>query len=73
MIGKVKYLKKEKGFGFISMEGGKDLFFHYSDFTTKEEFDNLEVENEIEFKIADATKGKKAVEITVVEKEDATE
>ena len=30
MIGVVKNFNKEKGFGFITTEDGKDVFFHYS-------------------------------------------
>ena len=30
MQGKVKMFNQEKGYGFITIEGGKDVFFHYS-------------------------------------------
>ena len=30
MQGKVKMFNQEKGYGFITLEDGKDVFFHYS-------------------------------------------
>lgn len=30
MEGKIKFYKKDKGFGFIEVENGEDVFFHYS-------------------------------------------
>ncbi len=30
MQGKVKMFNQEKGYGFITSEDGKDVFFHYS-------------------------------------------
>ena len=30
MLGKVKRFNKIKGFGFITAEDGRDVFFHYS-------------------------------------------
>ena len=70
MRGKVKFLKKEKGFGFVTIEGEPELFFHFSDFTTKGTYDELEIGDEIEFKVGDGEKGKKAVQITKIARED---
>ena len=30
MQGKVKMFNKEKGYGFIKLSDGRDVFFHYS-------------------------------------------
>jgi CspA family cold shock protein len=53
-VGKVKKFNKEKGYGFITGEDGKDYFFYYTalnmsgyktvDPNTKVEFDPLETE-----------------------------
>lgn len=47
MKGTVKKFDKEKGYGFITGEDGKDYFFHYSvlvmdDFKTAEKGENVE-------------------------------
>ncbi len=31
MLGKVKRFNKTKGYGFITLEDGRDVFFHYSE------------------------------------------
>lgn len=51
MKGTVKMFNKEKGYGFIRAEDGKDYFFHYSallmdDFKTAEKGENVEFEVE---------------------------
>lgn len=51
MKGTVKMFNKEKGYGFIKAEDGKDVFFHYSalemdGFKTATEGEKVEFEEE---------------------------
>ncbi|MDR0831956.1 MAG: cold shock domain-containing protein [Bacillales bacterium] len=66
MIGKVRRFSKEKGFGFIRVEGdeGKyeDYFFHYKDLV----MDGFKVIDEgatVEFEVVKSEKGPKAVHV----------
>lgn len=60
--GKVKWFNKEKGFGFISVEGGDDVFVHFSAIEGTG-FKNLEEGEAVEFKIVDGQKGKQAANV----------
>ncbi len=56
-VGTVKWLKSEKGFGFIDQEnGGPDVFVHYSEIQGQG-FRTLEENQRIEFEIGQGTKG----------------
>ena len=51
MKGTVKMFNKEKGYGFIHAEDGRDYFFHYSsllmdEYKTAEKGESVEVEIE---------------------------
>lgn len=59
MQGKVKIFNKHKGFGFITMEDGKDLFFHYSHLIM-EGFKTIEEGTEVEFELVDTERGPQA-------------
>ena len=63
--GTVKWFNAEKGFGFISVEGGEDVFVHYSGLNM-EGFKSLEEGAAVEFEITDGAKGPQAVNVTVV-------
>lgn len=52
-----------KGFGFITMEDNKDIFFHVSGFLNHEETRDLMINNEVEFEIEKGERGDKAVKI----------
>lgn len=66
MKGKVKNFNKEKGYGFIKTEEGKDVFFHYSELKM-EGFKTVEANKTVEFELIETEKGLRAVNIVVVE------
>ena len=66
MKGKVKNFNKEKGYGFIKTEDGKDVFFHYSELKM-EGFKTVNANQEVEFEVIETEKGQRAVNITIVE------
>ncbi len=67
-LGRVKWFNETKGFGFITTEEGTDIFVHYSDIQG-DGFKTLSENEEVEFDIADGTKGPKAVNVTKHETE----
>jgi CspA family cold shock protein len=60
--GKVKWFNAEKGFGFIEVEGGEDVFVHYSAIES-EGFKTLEEGQEVEFEIVEGNRGPQAANV----------
>ena len=54
--GTVKWFNAEKGYGFISREGGDDVFVHFSAIQG-EGYRTLEVGQRVEFDVAPGRKG----------------
>ncbi|MCR4289647.1 MAG: cold shock domain-containing protein [Candidatus Scalindua sp.] len=57
--GTVKWFNDKKGFGFISVEGGDDIFVHHTSIEG-EGFRTLGEGDKVEFKIVQGDKGNKA-------------
>lgn len=57
--GSVKWFNEKKGYGFIAMEDGTDVFVHFSAIK-KEGFKTLKEGDKVEFDIVKGEKGLKA-------------
>jgi CspA family cold shock protein len=65
MRGTVKFFNAEKGYGFISREGGSDVFVHFSNIKA-EGYRTLQEGQSVEFDIAPGRKGDEAQIVVVV-------
>lgn len=65
MNGTVKWFNNEKGFGFISVEGGEDVFVHFSAIQT-DGFKSLEEGQKVSFNIVKGARGLQAENITIL-------
>ncbi|MBX4139148.1 MULTISPECIES: cold-shock protein [Pseudomonas] len=63
--GTVKWFNAEKGFGFITQEGGLDLFVHYSAIKG-DGFKTLEEGQKVEFEVTQGPKGAQAENVRVL-------
>ena len=63
--GTVKWFNNEKGFGFISVEGGDDVFSHFTAIQG-EGFRSLEEGQKVSFDIVEGAKGLQAANITIL-------
>ena len=55
----MKWFNDAKGYGFISQDGGKDVFVHYSSITGSG-FKTLAEGDAVEFDLVDGPKGQQA-------------
>ncbi|WP_035053596.1 cold-shock protein [Carnobacterium pleistocenium] len=60
--GTVKWFNSEKGFGFIEVESGDDIFVHFSAITG-EGFKSLEEGQAVEFEIVEGNRGAQAANV----------
>ena len=65
ITGTVKWFNGGKGYGFLSQEGGEDVFVHFSAIQG-EGFRNLEEGQKVEFSITKGPKGLQAADVKVV-------
>jgi len=60
--GKVKWFNNEKGFGFIEVEGGDDVFVHFTAIQG-DGFKSLEEGQEVSFEIVEGNRGPQAANV----------
>ena len=65
-IGTVKWYNTEKGFGFIEVEGEKDVFVHSSALQGNDSIKSLEEGQKVQFETEKGPKGLQATEISLV-------
>ena len=63
--GTVKWFSNEKGYGFISREGGDDVFVHFSAIEGQG-YRSLNEGQAVEFDVVDGPKGKQAANVRAV-------
>jgi CspA family cold shock protein len=64
MKGQVKWFNEKKGYGFITMEDGKDVFVHFSEIQG-EGFKSLQEGDGVECEVTKGPKGPQATNVKV--------
>jgi CspA family cold shock protein len=64
--GKVKWFDPKKGYGFISQDKGEDVFVHFSEIKTDNEFKTLEQNQPVTFEIVESKRGLQAHNVVLV-------
>jgi len=63
--GTVKWFNAEKGYGFIAVDGGSDVFVHYSAIQS-DGYKTLEEGQRVEFEVTQGQKGPQADQVRAV-------
>ena len=63
--GTVKWFNAEKGYGFIAVDGGEDVFVHYS-VIQADGYRSLDEGQRVEFEITQGQKGAQADQVRIV-------
>ena len=66
VTGTVKWFSDQKGYGFISLEDGKDAFVHHSEIES-EGFRSLNEGDKVEFDVVEGQKGPAAENVVKLE------
>ncbi|MCX6170780.1 MAG: cold-shock protein [Ignavibacteriales bacterium] len=65
--GSVKWFNSTKGFGFISQEGGEDVFVHFQSIVG-DGYKSLEENDKVEFSVTQGPKGLQAADVRLISK-----
>ena len=63
--GTVKWFNESKGFGFLSQEGGPDVFVHHPEIRT-DGYRTLDEGQKVQFEVVDSPKGPRAANVSPV-------
>jgi len=63
--GTVKWFNNEKGYGFIAVDGGQDVFVHYTAIQS-DGYRSLDENQRVEFEVVQGPKGPQADAVRVV-------
>ena len=65
--GVVKWFDPKKGYGFIKQEQGEDVFVHWRNIVSDDEFKTLEDGEPVQFEIVQGAKGLQAEKVSRVQ------
>lgn len=65
--GIIKWFNQEKGYGFIAVEGEKDIFLHYQAIESEEVRKSLNEGDKVEFNLEEGPKGIQACKVSKVD------